>query len=132
MSSIQNNAQNSPHILVLGMMGGTIAGIAARPDENPMQYEAGRVEIASLLTHIQSAIPEEIKLVAQQVANINSRNLTEPLLSLLGEIVRAAIDNTLVKGIVITHTEPIRLKKPESFCSLPVENLLKIWAKESS
>jgi len=102
MSSIQNNAQNSPHILVLGM-GGTIAGIATRPDENPMQYEAGQVEIASLLTHIQSAIPEEIKLVAQQVANINSRNLTEPLLSLLGETVRAALDNALVKGIVITH-----------------------------
>ena len=102
MSSIENNAENSPHILVLGM-GGTIAGLAASPEENPMQYEAGQVEISSLLARIQSAVPGEIKLVSEQVANINSRNLTEPLLSLLGETVRNALDNTLVKGIVITH-----------------------------
>ena len=102
MSTIENNAEHSPHILVLGM-GGTIAGVAGRPDENPMQYEAGQIEIASLLAHIQAAVPGDIKLVSQQVANINSRNLTEPLLSLLGETVRVALDNSMVKGIVITH-----------------------------
>ncbi|MBU3616853.1 asparaginase [Polynucleobacter sp. JS-Polo-80-F4] len=102
MSSLQDTPENSPHILVLGM-GGTIAGLASSPDENPMKYEAGQVEVASLLAHIQSAVPEGIKLVSRQVANINSRNLTEPLLTLLGETVREALANTLVKGVVVTH-----------------------------
>ena len=102
MSSQQNTPETSPHILVLGM-GGTIAGLAPSPAENPMLYEAGQVEVASLLTHIQSAVPEGISLVSRQVANINSRNLTESLLTLLGETVREALANTLVKGIVVTH-----------------------------
>ena len=102
MSSIKDLSENSPHILVLGM-GGTIAGLAPSPLENPMQYEAGQVKISSLLARIQSAVPENIKLVSHQVANINSRNLTEPLLSLLGETVRQALENTWVRGVVITH-----------------------------
>lgn len=102
MSSQQNTPETAPHILVLGM-GGTIAGLAASPADNPMQYEAGQVEVASLLAHIQSAIPEGIRLVSRQVANINSRNLTEPLLTLLGETVKEALANPLVKGVVVTH-----------------------------
>jgi L-asparaginase len=102
MSSQQDAPENSPHILVLGM-GGTIAGLASSPDQNPMQYEAGQLEVASLLAHIQSAIPGNVKLVSKQVANINSRNLTESLLTLLGDAVREAIANTSVKGVVVTH-----------------------------
>jgi L-asparaginase len=101
MSQNPHLSEKSPHILVLGM-GGTIAGIAAKP-ENPLQYEAGQLAIESLLAQIQSAIPEGLTLVSHQVANINSRNLSEPLLSLLGHTVREALANTLVKGIVITH-----------------------------
>ena len=102
MSSQQNNPETTPHILVLGM-GGTIAGLAPSPAEKPMEYEAGQVEVASLLAHIQSAVPEGISLVSRQIANINSRNLTESLLTLLGETVREALANTLVKGVVVTH-----------------------------
>ena len=102
MSSQQNTLESVPHILVLGM-GGTIAGLAASPVDNPMQYEAGQVEVASLLAHIQSAVPEGVKLVSKQVANINSRNLTESLLTTLGETVRQALDNSMVKGVVVTH-----------------------------
>ena len=102
MSSQQDAPENSPHILVLGM-GGTIAGLASSPDQNPMKYEAGQLEVASLLAHIQSAIPGNIKLVSKQVANINSRNLTESLFILLGEAVREALANSLVKGVVVTH-----------------------------
>ena len=102
MSSQQNTSETSPHILVLGM-GGTIAGLAPSPADNPMQYEAGQIEISSLLAHIQSAVPEGISLVSRQVANINSRNLTEPLLTILGETVRKALGNTLVRGVVVTH-----------------------------
>ena len=60
-------------------MGGTIAGLASNPTDKPMEYEAGQVEVASLLAHIQSAVPEGISLVSRQIANINSRNLTESL-----------------------------------------------------
>ena len=102
MSSPENTLEIAPHILVLGM-GGTIAGLAASPVDNPMQYDAGQVEVASLLTHIQAAIPEGVKVVSKQVANINSRNLTESLMTTLGEAVRQALDNTMVRGIVVTH-----------------------------
>ena len=102
MSSQQITPETAPHILVLGM-GGTIAGLAASPADNPMQYEAGQVEVASLLAHIQSAVPDGIQLVSKQIANINSRNLSESLMTVLGEAVRQALDNTMVKGIVVTH-----------------------------
>jgi len=102
MSSQENTPETTPHVLVLGM-GGTIAGLALDPTDKPLQYEAGQVEVASLLAHIESAIPEGISLVSKQVANINSRNLTEPLLTILGEVVREALDSALVKGVVVTH-----------------------------
>ena len=102
MSQIQNHLESSSHILVLGM-GGTIAGLASNPDSNPLQYEAGQVEISALLIQIQSAIPGEIGLVSEQLANINSCNMSEPLLTLLGTAVKDSLDNSGVKGIVITH-----------------------------
>jgi len=100
-----NTAQNSDHlprILVLGM-GGTIAGLAANPKDKPMEYEAGQVEIASLVAHLESAVPKGIEVVSRQLANINSKNLTEPLMSLLGQTVKEALENTMVTGVVITH-----------------------------
>jgi L-asparaginase len=102
MSSIPSIPENTPHILVLGM-GGTIAGLAPNPEGNPLQYQAGQVGVESLVNHIQSAIPGGIKLVSRQLANINSRNLSEPLLTALGLAVREAISNSAVKGVVITH-----------------------------
>jgi L-asparaginase len=102
MSQIQSYSENTPHILVLGM-GGTIAGLASNPDKDPLQYAAGQVEISSLLNHIESAIPEGVCLVSKQLANINSCNLTESLLAILGNEVREALENTMVKGVVVTH-----------------------------
>ena len=102
MSSQQNTLETSPHILVLGV-GGTIAGLASNPAGRPMEYQAGQIEIASLLAHIQSAVPKGVELVSRQLANINSRNLSEPLLSLMGKAVKDALANPLVRGIVLTH-----------------------------
>ncbi len=102
MSSNSINPQNSSHILILGM-GGTIAGIAPKPEENPLHYRAGQVEIGALVSHIQSAIPEGLALVSRQVANINSRNLSDAHLTTLGLEVRRALLDSAVKGIVITH-----------------------------
>ena len=102
MSSSQTNPENSPHILVLGM-GGTIAGLASNPADQPLKYQAGQVEVKSLLAQIESAIPEGVRLLSQQVANINSRNLTDQLLTNLGEVVRGSLANPAVLGLVITH-----------------------------
>jgi len=102
MSTKENTPENTPHILILGM-GGTITGLATSPESNPLQYEAGHFDIASLIAQIESAAPAGIKLVSQQLANIDSCNLTESLLTALGLTVREALANTLVQGVVITH-----------------------------
>ena len=101
MSSNLSHPEKTPHILVLGM-GGTIAGLASAPDK-PLEYVAGQVGVDSLVAHIESAIPQGVKLVSHQLANINSCNLSEPLLSLLGQTVRASLDDPAVLGIVVTH-----------------------------
>jgi L-asparaginase len=102
MSSTPSVSENTPHILVLGM-GGTIAGIAPNPTENPFQYEAGQVGVDALVAQIQSVVPEGVKLVSRQVANVNSRNMTDAQLTTLGCAVREALLDIAVKGIVITH-----------------------------
>ena len=101
MSSNLSHPEKTPHILVLGM-GGTIAGLASAPDK-PLEYLAGQIGIDSLIAHIESAIPQGVKLVSHQLANINSCNLSEPLLSLLGQTVRASLDDPAVLGVVVTH-----------------------------
>ena len=101
MSSNLSHPEKTPHILVLGM-GGTIAGLASIP-EKPLEYAAGKVRAEFLLSYIDSAIPEGVNLVSHQLANINSCNLSERLLSLLGQTVRASLDDPAVLGIVVTH-----------------------------
>ncbi len=102
MGTNLNPLEKSPHILVLGM-GGTIAGLAPNPKGNPSSYRAGELGVEVLVAKIQEAIPSRIKLVSLQLANIDSRDLSEDLLTLLGNSVRASLEDTAVQGIVITH-----------------------------
>ena len=102
MSTKTTNTSSSPHILILGM-GGTIAGVTPNPSANPLQYEAGQLGVDTLLSQLKSALPEGIRLIPQQLANINSRNLGEELLTQLGNAVRESLLNPQVSGIVITH-----------------------------
>jgi L-asparaginase len=102
MSSIPSISTNTPHILVLGM-GGTIAGLASNPLENPLQYQAGQVGVDALIAHVQAVVPKGVKLVSRQLANINSRNLTDAHLTMLGLAVREALLDETVRGLVITH-----------------------------
>jgi L-asparaginase len=101
MSTISSLSENTPHLLVLGM-GGTIAGLAPNP-ENSHQYQSGQVGVDALVTQIQSVVPAGVKLVSRQLANINSRNLTDAHLTMLGLAVQGALLDAVVKGIVITH-----------------------------
>jgi len=102
MSSKPSISENTPHLLVLGM-GGTIAGLAPNPKESPLLYEAGQVGVDALVAQVQSVVPEGVKLISRQIANINSRNLTEAHLVSLGLAVSEALLDADVKGIVITH-----------------------------
>jgi L-asparaginase len=102
MSIISNVLDRSPHLLILGM-GGTIAGLAPNPEGNPLQYQAGQLGVEELVAHIQGVVPEGIKLASRQLANINSRNLTDAHLTSLGLVVQEALQNDAVRGLVITH-----------------------------
>ena len=102
MSLIDLNTTKSPHILVLGM-GGTIAGLAKEPGSNPLEYQAGQVGIKGLLEQIQAAIPGDLKLASRQLANMNSKDLSESFLTQLGIAVKDSLKNSAVQGIVITH-----------------------------
>jgi L-asparaginase len=55
------------------------------------------------VTHVQSVVPERVKLVSRQLANINSRNLTDAHLTSLGLAVKEALLDSSVKGLVVTH-----------------------------
>jgi L-asparaginase len=101
---MDNEPMKSPnqHVLVIGM-GGTIAGLAQDP-KTPSAYRAGQVALESLIPTVQSSTgiaQGEIRTV--QLANIDSRDLTESHLTQLGLAVRAALDNPDVLGIVLTH-----------------------------
>ena len=101
---MDNGLMKSPnqHVLVIGM-GGTIAGLAQDPN-NPSAYRAGQVALEALISTAQAssgAAQSEIR--TEQLANIDSRDLSEPLLTQLGLVVRAALDNPDVLGVVITH-----------------------------
>ncbi len=90
------------HILVIGM-GGTIAGLAKDP-ENPSAYRAGQIALENLIQTVQpgtGVAQGEIRTL--QLANIDSRDLSEALLTQLGFAVRVALDNPDVLGIVVTH-----------------------------
>jgi len=96
------NDELSQHILVLGM-GGTIAGLAPSPELNSLAYKAGQVGVGELLTKIEQMLPDDLNIISRQVANINSSNLSEPLLTELGQQVKIALASSALIGIVITH-----------------------------
>ncbi len=102
MSSIHNISESARHFLVLGM-GGTIAGLAPNSNENPLCYQAGLVGVDALVAQIQSVVPEGVTVISRQLVNINSRNLTNAHLTRLGLVVREALLDATVKGLVVTH-----------------------------
>ena len=89
------------YILVLGM-GGTISGVSENAN-NPLQYQAGKVSVKSLLKSAGVDCLGGRTVVSRQVANIDSQNLTDEHLTELGELVKQSLDDPLLQGIVITH-----------------------------
>lgn len=90
----------SQKIVLLGT-GGTIAGRAASASDN-IGYTAAEVGIAQLL----SAIPATVDmgpLVSEQVAQIDSKDMSFAVWAQLAERVNFFLEQPDVQGIVITH-----------------------------
>ena len=89
----------APVLAVLGM-GGTIAGRAATPHD-VVGYQAGVVPVADLVAGL--APPVGWRVQAQQVANIDSKDMTVVLWQALLAAVQAQLQRPEVGAIVVTH-----------------------------
>ena len=92
------DAKKTKKIVVLAT-GGTIAGLA--PDvANPHEYKAGQVAVADLLA---TAAPANCSVVTEQLAQIDSKDMSFALWqSLLARVVHGLAHDD-VQGVVITH-----------------------------
>lgn len=86
-------------IVVLGT-GGTIAGRAARPDDN-IGYSAAEVGVADLLTGTEA--PPGIALLAEQVAQVDSKDMAFAIWLALAQRCAHWLAQPDVRGIVVTH-----------------------------
>ncbi|VTU27912.1 asparaginase [Variovorax sp. PBL-E5] len=86
-------------VIVLGT-GGTIAGRAAAPGDN-IGYAAGQVGVSDLLSGIEA--PDGISLLAEQVAQIDSKDMTSVVWRELALRCAHWLAEPDVAGIVITH-----------------------------
>ena len=90
---------NRPKIVFLGT-GGTVAGTASSSSDN-LGYIAATLGIAQLLAGIASL--KDLPLVAEQVAQIDSKDMDETVWSRLAQRCAYWLAQDEVQGIVITH-----------------------------
>lgn len=95
--------QNFKKIVVLGT-GGTIAGTAARAGDN-IGYSAAQVGVADLLAGVpgMADVLQGDALVAEQVAQVDSKDMTFAIWTALGLSVQQHLAQDDVCGVVITH-----------------------------
>ena len=91
---------NLQNVVILGT-GGTIAGRAARPGDN-IGYTAAQVGVAQLLEAIP-AMSQAGPVIVEQVAQIDSKDMSFPVLARLAARVDHFLAQSNVQGIVITH-----------------------------
>jgi L-asparaginase len=90
---------DNDRIVVLGT-GGTIAGTAASPDD-VVGYRAGQIGIDTLLAGV--SVPSGTMVEAEQVAQIDSKDMTHAIWQTLAQRVAHHLARPEVAGIVITH-----------------------------
>lgn len=90
-------------VLVLGT-GGTIAGVAPDPQQ-AMTYDAAQLGVQQLLQPLVRSVPAlaGVRLRAEQVAQIDSKDMGPVVWQALVSHVAAAVADAGVKGVVITH-----------------------------
>jgi len=96
---VNSNSPNVRRVVVLGT-GGTIAGRAASEGDN-IGYTAGEVGVADLLGGIDA--PEGLSLEAEQVAQLDSKDMEFDVLLQLARRCAAWLSEADVVGVVITH-----------------------------
>lgn len=89
-----------PHQVVILATGGTIAGAAAQGTDN-VSYQAGQVAVEALVAAVPALAGWPIE--AQQVAQLNSKDLPLSLWADLARRITAAHQRDDVAGVVITH-----------------------------
>jgi len=94
-----NNSESKRRVIVLGT-GGTIAGRAASAGDN-VGYTAGQVGVTELLEGI--AAPPGIALQTEQVAQVDSKDMSFSIWRLLAERCAHWLAEPDVAGLVITH-----------------------------
>jgi len=92
------NANKTNKIVVLAT-GGTIAGLATDAAK-PQNYQAGQVAVADLLGGIA---PDDLELLTEQVAQIDSKDMTFAVWQSLLARVAHWVAQDDVQGVVITH-----------------------------
>ncbi len=86
-------------LVVLGT-GGTIAGRSSRPDDR-VGYTAGQIAVDDLLQGLP--LPSGPAVVAEQVAQVDSKNMGPTVWRPLLERVQHHLGRPEVRGIVVTH-----------------------------
>ena len=92
------NAKKIKKIVVLAT-GGTIAGLASDAAK-PQNYTAGQVAVADLL---QGVAHEGVELLTEQVAQIDSKDMSFAVWQSLLARVSHCLEQDDVQGVVITH-----------------------------
>ena len=95
------STKSGKRVVVLGT-GGTIAGLAPTADDN-VGYTAGQVGIAQLVGSLPGLAGRPLQLVAEQVAQIDSKDMSFGLWQLLAQRCAHWLALADVSGIVITH-----------------------------
>jgi L-asparaginase len=93
------NTRSKTTVMVLGT-GGTIAGRASSASDN-MGYKAGEVPVSELLGDV--LMPAGVQVQAQQVAQIDSKDMGPAVWRPLLAAVRDALSKPSVCGVVVTH-----------------------------
>ena len=94
-------SQQPTTVVVLGT-GGTIAGTAARADDN-VGYRAAQLGVDALVDTLRGALPDGVTLETEQVAQLNSKDMTHAVWAALAHRVAAHLARAEVAGIVVTH-----------------------------
>ena len=88
-------------VVILGT-GGTIAGVAEDPTDN-VGYVAGKLEIDQLLARLPAAHPPGVRLHAEQLAQIDSKDMGFGVWLDLARRIASCLADPAVRGIVVTH-----------------------------
>lgn len=90
----------SKKVIILGM-GGTIAGQSNVATDN-IGYVAAKLDVTDLLASIQVSFPLHA-IKTEQVAQVDSKNMSMTLMSLLAQRVTYWLSLPEIQGVVITH-----------------------------